>query len=92
MSDEQKNLIKICAHMCAHSSLTGAHIHLQLVGACIFTDYHQKNFFVLSYSLMTLSLKFQKDPRFGWGDIQLFVPLYNIELTILSFFSFSITA
>ena len=34
---------------------------------------------------MSLSFKFRKDPSFRWGDILLFVTLYDFELKILSF-------
>ena len=33
-----------------------------------------------------LSLKFYKDPSFCWGDIALFVTLYNLEVKILCIF------
>ena len=50
------------------------------VRARIFTE---KNFVVKSY-LMNLSFKFRKDPSFRWGDIPLFVTMYDLELKILS--------
>ena len=34
---------------------------------------------------MNLSFKFRKDPIFRWGDISLFVAVYDLELKILSF-------
>ena len=34
---------------------------------------------------MSLSFKFRKDRSFRWGDIQLFVTKYDLELKILSF-------
>ena len=51
------------------------------VRARIFT---KKNLVVKSY-LMNLSFKFRKDPSFRWGDILLFVTMYDLELKILSF-------
>ena len=51
------------------------------VRARIFT---KKNLVVKSY-LMNLSFKFPKDPSFRWGDIPLFVTVYDLELKILSF-------
>ena len=44
----------------------------------------KKNLVVKSY-LMNLSFKFRKDPSFRWGDIPLFVTVYDLELKILSF-------
>ena len=40
---------------------------------------------VVTYYLINLSFKFCKDPRFRWGDILLFVAVYDLELEILSF-------
>ena len=34
---------------------------------------------------MRLSFEFRKDPSFRWGDIQLFVTVYDLELKILLF-------
>ena len=34
---------------------------------------------------MSKSVKFRKDPSFRWGDIPLFVTMYDLELKILSF-------
>ena len=34
---------------------------------------------------MSLSFKFRQDPSFRWGDIPLFVTVYDLELKILSF-------
>ena len=34
---------------------------------------------------MSLNFKFRKDPRFCWGDIPVFVTMYDLELKILSF-------
>ena len=36
---------------------------------------------------MSLSLKFHTDPSFCWGDIPLFVTVYNLENKTLGFFS-----
>ena len=33
----------------------------------------------------SISLKFHKDPSFRWGDIVLFVAVYDLELEIISF-------
>ena len=51
------------------------------VRARIFT---KKNL-VVKFYLVNLSLKFRKDPSFRWGDIPLFVTVYDLELRILSF-------
>ena len=51
------------------------------VRARIFT---KKNLVITSY-LMSKSLKFRKDPSFRWGDISLFVTMYDFDLKILSF-------
>ena len=48
------------------------------VRARIFT---KKNLVVKSY-LMNLSFKFCQDPSFRWGDIPLFVTVYDLELEI----------
>ena len=44
----------------------------------------KKNLVITSY-LKSKSLKFRKDPSFCWGDISLFVTVYDLELKILSF-------
>ena len=44
-----------------------------------------KFFLVINWYLMSLSFKFCKDPSFCWGDIPLFVTVYDLELKILSF-------
>ena len=41
---------------------------------------------IINYYLMSLSFKFQKDLIFLWGDIALFVTLYDLEVKILDFF------
>ena len=46
-------------------------------------------FLVVDYFLISISLKFHKDPSFRWRVISLFVTLYNLEL---SFFSSQIIA
>ena len=51
------------------------------VRARIFT----KIFLVINSYLMSLSFKFRQDPSFRWGDIPLFVTVYDLELKILSF-------
>ena len=52
--------------------------------ARIYAPIFMKIFFVVSLCPMNLSL-FRKDPSFSWGDISLFVTLYNLELKISSF-------
>ena len=42
---------------------------------------------VLDYYLMNISFKFHKDPNFRWGDIELLVTLYNLEVKIVRDFS-----
>ena len=62
-------------------------VHARVYGSCarvrawIFT----KNNLVVTSYLMSLSFKFHKDPSFRWGDIPLFVTMYDLELKILSF-------
>ena len=51
------------------------------VRAQIFT---KKHLVVISY-LMSLSFKFCKDPTFRWGDIPLFVTMYDYEPKLLLF-------
>ena len=51
------------------------------VRAQIFT---KKHLVVISY-LMSLSFKFCKDPTFYWGDIPLFVTMYDYEPKLLLF-------
>ena len=53
--------------------------------ACIFTRILMKILLVNKNYLMSLSL--DKDPSIGWGDIALFVTLYNLEDEILGVFS-----
>ena len=50
--------------------------------ARIFT---KNNLMVKSY-LMNLNFKFRKDPSFRWGDIPLFVTMYNLEDKTIVFF------
>ena len=63
-------------NICARVYNSYAHVR-----ARIFT---KKNLVVKSY-LVNLSFKFRKDPSFRWGDIQLFVTVYDLELKIISF-------
>ena len=51
--------------MCTHAFAT--RVHASLHGSLL----------VVSYYLMSLSFKFHKDPIFLWGEIALFVTLYN---------------
>ena len=51
------------------------------VRARIFTKI---NALINSY-LMRKSLKFRKDPSFGWGDISLFVTMYDLDRKCSSF-------
>ena len=62
----------------AHARVYGLYARVR---AGIFT---KKNLVVKSY-LVNLSFKFRKDPSFRWGDIQLFVTVYDLELKIISF-------
>ena len=39
----------------------------------------------ITFYLMSKCFKFGKDPTFRWGDIPLFVTLYDLELELLSF-------
>ena len=61
--------------------------HARVYGSCarirarIFT---KKNLLITSY-LIRKSLKFRKDPSFRWGDISLFVTMYDLDLKFLSF-------
>ena len=48
------------------------------------TDLYKKNLLITSY-LMRKSLKFRKDPSFRWGEISLFVTIYDLDLKFLSF-------
>ena len=63
-------------NICARVYDSYAHVR-----ARIFT---KKNL-VVNFYLMNLSFKFHKDPSFRWGDIPLFVTVYDLELKILSF-------
>ena len=40
---------------------------------------------VFTSYLLIISVKFRKDPSFRWGDILLFLTMYNLELKILWF-------
>ena len=67
----------MCAHMenmfaCVYNSCAR-------MSAWIFTN----TFLVKNFPLMSLSLKFHKDPSFCWGDIALFVTLNNLEVKLL---------
>ena len=44
-----------------------------------------KFYVVVNYYLVSLSFKYGQDSRFHWGDIPLFVAMYDLELKILSF-------
>ena len=56
---------------------------IRLVRAHLCTDL--LSFLVVNYYLINLSFKFRKDPSFRWVDILLFVRVFDLELTILSF-------
>ena len=40
---------------------------------------------LINLYLMRKSLKFRKDPSFRWGDISLFVTMYDLDQNFLSF-------
>ena len=71
-SPEKNKIQNICARV------YDSYVHVR---ARIFM---KKNLVVESY-LINLSFKFRKDPTFRWGDIPLFVTMYDLELKILSF-------
>ena len=48
-----------------------------------YTRVHAQIFTKINSYLMSLSLKFRKDPSFRSGDISLFVTVYDLELRIL---------
>ena len=52
--------------------------------ARIYAPIFMKFFLVVSQCLINLSFKFRKDPSFRWGDISLFVTVFDLELKILS--------
>ena len=70
---------KISSSFVARARVYGSYARVR---ARIFT---KRNLVIKSY-LMNLSVKFRKDPSFRWGDIPLFVTVYDLELKI----SFSI--
>ena len=46
----------------------------------VYARVSMKVLLVVTYYIMSLSSKFYKDLSFGWGDIQLFVTPYDLEL------------
>ena len=61
--------------------------HARIFGSCarVHTRIFTKNNLVITFYLMSLSFKFRKYQSFRWGDIPLFVTVYDLELKILSF-------
>ena len=53
--------------------------------ACVRAQIFTKKHLVVTSYLMSLSFKFCKDPSFRWGDIPLFVTMYDYELKLLLF-------
>ena len=63
-----------------------ASVHVYALCARIFPQILMKIWLVVDYYLMSISLKFHKDPSFRRGDIALLVTLYNLEVKMLGFF------
>ena len=80
-------------HICAHKSLKRARARFiasaRVYDSCalICAQIFLKCLLVVYYYLLSLSFKFHKDPSYHWGDITLFVTLYNFEVKIAFFFS-----
>ena len=61
--------------------------HARVYGSCarirarIFTKINT----LITLYLIRKSLKFRKDPSFRWGDISLFVTMYDLDQNFLSF-------
>ena len=69
-----------------------ATFHRQYLLSASKIRWRRVKYLLVNYYLMNLSIKFYKDRSFRWGDITLFVTLYNLEVEIFSVFSFWILA
>ena len=78
--------INTCAHaslqLQLHKFFSSLCVDLLLVCALCAWIFTQKNL-VIRYCLLSLSLKFHKDPWTRWGVINLFVTFYNFMLKLL---------
>ena len=73
-------MVKICAQTCVHEAKTCAcmstrachnvRTHIYALYAQVFTQNFMKIALIVHYFVMTLSLKFLKDPTFCWGDMR----------------------
>ena len=79
---------RACARFVACLCLyTPQNVHARIYSWCARVCaqiFMKRNLIVTSY-LMSLNFKFRKDPSFFWGDIPLFVTLYDLKVKILSF-------
>ena len=62
-------------------------VHVHVLASCVHAQARifTKNFLVVIVYFLSLSLKFREDPSFRWGDIPLFVTLYDLELKKILF-------